>query len=288
MLLSIVILSYNSKDLVINCLQSLTDQYKEELGKGEVEIIVVDNDSKDSSYDTISKFASNYKNIKIFESGSNLGFAKGCNFGAQKASGKYVLFLNSDTKTQDRGFLKMAEFLKNNRKIVILGGKLLNSNGTSQKSAGKFYNLFNFLLMIIGLERLGMVRSSPLTISEIDWVSGACMMVNKDIFDKIGKFDENIFMYIEDMELCFRAKKTGFSTYFYPDLRLVHLEHGSSSRSFAIKNIYKEILYFYKKHMPLWQYSVFRTFLIFKAKLFMIFGSANLKIRYSEAMSAIK
>ncbi|MBI2032009.1 MAG: glycosyltransferase family 2 protein, partial [Candidatus Levybacteria bacterium] len=242
MSLSIIILSYNTKDLVINCLKSLIGQYTDELEKGLFEIIVVDNASADNSFKTLSDFAKNHKNIEVIQSQENLGFGRGCNLGEEKAKGEYILFLNSDTQVNDRSFLEMLEFA-NSKNVGIVGGKIYFPDGKVQKSAGKFYTLPNFLLMILGFERLGFLKSSPDKIKKVDWVSGAFMLVKKSIFDKIGKFDKNIFMYIEDMELCFRAKKQGIQTYFFPQSKVFHREHGSSSRSFAIKNIFEEILY---------------------------------------------
>lgn len=292
MVLSIVILNYNTFLLTLNCLRSIVKEYVEELDLGKIEIIVIDNASSDDSLSKLSEFAADFKNIKVFEAGSNLGFAKGCNFGEEKAKGNFVLFLNSDTKVLDKNFLKMADFLKENPKTGVVGGRVLNPNGSEQKSAGKFYTLFNFFVMILGFERLGFLKESPSKIKKIDWVSGAFMMVNKKIFDEVGKFDKNIFMYVEDMELCFRMKKAGFYAYFYLDCQVIHSEHGSSSRSFAIKNIYEEILYFYKKHMPVWQYTLVKLILFLKAKTLIFLGkiisNKYLVKTYSKALGVIK
>ena len=86
----------------------------------------------------------------------------------------------------------------------------------------------------------------------------------KKSFEKIGGFEKELFMYTEDMEFCFRAKKKGFSTYFYPEITLFHKERGSSNRTFAILNIYKGILFFYKKYKPDWQYQIAKMSIILK------------------------
>ncbi|MBI2026174.1 MAG: glycosyltransferase family 2 protein [Candidatus Levybacteria bacterium] len=115
---------------------------------------------------------------------------------------------------------------------------------------------------------------------------------SESIFDKIGKFDKNIFMYIEDMELCFRAKKQGIQTYFFPQSKVFHREHGSSSRSFAIKNIFEEILYFYKKHMPFWQYHLVKFILRVKATFLIILGKISgnsyFITTYSESLKVLR
>lgn len=272
--LSIVILNYKTKDLTVSCLESIVKLYKQELINSVLEIIIVDNGSADDSLESIKYYVSSskYKNIKIIGNEENVGFAKGCNIGEGLAKGKYILFLNSDTEVKDRGFLKMVEFLENNQRVGILGGKLLNINGSSQPSAGKFYTLFNLFFMLAGLGKFFGIRKSPNTISKVDWVSGGCMMVKKSLFKKLSGFDESYFMYIEDMDLCFRANKLEFATYFYPDVKVFHKELGSGNRSFAVTQIYKGLLYFYKKHKSYFEYVVARILLKIKASVAIIVG----------------
>ena len=287
--LSIIILSYNTKDLTLQCIQSVIKQYKKELEEEKIEIVVVDNNSTDGSPSAISNFKFQISNLKPIENKKNVGFAKGCNIGAKAALGKYILFLNSDTEVLDKGFLQMIEFLEKNPKVAILGGKLYNADGSAQPSAGKFYNLTNLIIMLLGLERLGFLRSSPTKIQKVDWVSGACMMIKKELFDKLFGFDEHFFMYIEDMELCFRARKLGFATYFYPDVKLKHKSLGSSNRAFAIINIYQGILRFYSKHKSHFEYLIAKTLLIAKAEILILVGfltrNAGLRDRYKKAIS---
>jgi len=254
--LSIIILNYNTKDLTTDCLNSIIDQYKQELDNGTFEVILVDNASTDGSAKKFTDLKSKIPNLSIVESKENLGFSKGCNMGAENAKGDYLLFLNSDTVIKDQGFIKMVEYLKRNDDAGVLGGALKNENGTNQSSAGKFYDLWNLFLMMLGFERLGFLRSSPKVIKKADWVSGASLMIKRKVFKIIGGFEKELFMYGEDMEICFRAKKNGFSTYFYPEIMLFHKERGSSNRTFAIYNIYKSILFFYKKYKPRWQYEI--------------------------------
>ena len=223
--LSIVILTFNTKDLTCECLKSIFQQYEKELQSGEFEIILIDNASKDETIKEVSNLK--IPNIKIIKNKDNLGFSKGNNVGVKNATGEFVLFLNSDTEVKDKGILKMGEFLDNNKHIAILGGKLENANGSTQASTGKFYSIFNLFLLLIGGERLGLLRSSPVRISKVDWVSGACMMVKRETFEKIGGFEEKLFIYMEDHELCFRAKEAGYLTYYYPFLSLLHKERGS-------------------------------------------------------------
>lgn len=114
-------------------------------------------------------------------------------------------------------------------------------------------------------------------------------MVRKKMFDNLGRFDKHIFMYMEDMELCFRAKKEGLDTYFYPHVEVFHTSQGSSNRSFAIIQIYKGILYFYKKFMPNWQYEIARILLRCKAGILAIIGrilgNQYLQTTYAQAFN---
>lgn len=290
--LSIVILSYNTKDLTIRCVESIVNQYKGELENGEFEIVVVDNASTDGSPSVISNIIrrspDQISNIKLIKNKDNYGFAKGCNIGVDKSQGKYLLFLNSDTEVLDKGFLGMTEFLENNQKISILGGKLLNKNGSSQPSCGKFYTPFNLFVMLIGMERFGFLRKNPSEIQKVDWVSGGCMMLKKSFFEKLNGFDEKFFMYMEDMELCYRAQKLGFSTYFYPNVKVLHKKLGSSNKSFAIIHIYKGLLYFYKRHRSHFEYALAKVMLTGKALsailVGFLIGSLSLREAYKKAI----
>lgn len=288
--LSISTLNYKTKEMVLSCVDSLIKQYKLELERDEFEIIIADNGSGDESVAYIKKhlLSKKIKNILLIDNKKNLGFGAGNNFAAKKASGKYILFLNSDTIVEDRGFILMIDFLDKHENVGVLGGKLSNNDGTIQPSAGKFYNLLNLTVMLVGGERFGLLRSSPNEIEKVDWVSGACMMVRKDVFEKLSGFDEKLFMYMEDMEICFRAKKLGFSTYFYPNLRLKHKSLGSSNRTFAIINIYKGILHFYSKHKSHFEYLIAKLLLVAKAFILILVGiltiNPGLQDRYRKAI----
>lgn len=273
--LSIIILNYKTKDLTAVCINSIVEQYKKELDENKFEIIVLDNDSKDESFEILSKLKASVSNLKVIESKENLGFSKGCNLAASNAKGEYLLFLNSDTEIKDQGFLKMLNYLSQNKNIGVLGGKLKNLDGTNQLSSGKFYSLFNLLLILLGFNELFGLRQSPNMIKKVDWVSGGCFMIKKDIFEKLKGFEKDFFMYLEDMELCFRVKKKGYFTYFYPEVMLFHKELGSSNRAFAVINIYKGILIFYKKHKSKQEFLLAKIMLKIKAIVLVVFGKIS-------------
>lgn len=274
MKLSIILLNFNRAQLTLECIESLRKHYKKEFVENIFEIVVADNGSSDDSITILrsKKYESSHgpdsreiKNITIIENKANLGFGKGNNEAAKYAKGEFLLFLNNDTKVLDEGFLGMIEVFNKDESIGIVGGKMLNDDGSAQASAGKFYTFFNAIRMIFGLQRLGFLYTSPNSIKKVDWVSGGSLMIRRSIYEKIHGFDNDIFMYMEDVDICYRVKKIGYSTYFYPGITISHKQHGSGSRTFAIVNIYQSLLVFYKKHMPPWQYFVIQLLLRLKA-----------------------
>jgi GT2 family glycosyltransferase len=284
--LSIIILNYNTKDLTLTCIDSIVKQYEQELTSGKFEIVLVDNASVDDSVIAFSNPKFQIPNIKLIESKENTGFSRGCNLGAKNASGKFLMFLNSDTEIKDQGLLKMTQYFDDKKELGILGAKLKNEDGSNQLSSGKFYNIFNLFLMLFGFNKF--LRESPNVIKKVDWVSGASLMIRKTIFTKLGGFDKDIFMYLEDMELCYKAKLAGLDTYFFPEIMLFHKEGRSSGRSFAVINIYKSVLIFYRKHKSNLEYNLARFMLRAKAMLLVILGkifnNKYLLKTYSEAL----
>jgi GT2 family glycosyltransferase len=283
MKLSIIVLNYKTADLTINCIKSLRENYKKELESKNIEIVVVDNASDDDSVAKINDFTKDKEGIVFLESSDNLGFSGGCNYAAAKTKGNYLFFLNSDTNVLDKGILGMVDLMEKENFIGILGGALQDSDGSPQPSAGAFYSPWNLLIMLLGGQRLGFLKKSPKVIEKVDWVSGASLMVRKDLFEKLKGFDEEYFMYVEDMDLCFRAKKAGFSTYFFPKVKIKHMGEASSNRSFAVSNIYKNLLLFYKKQMGELNYRFAYFCLFLKAILIYTIGRLVRNSYYTEA-----
>ena len=185
MTLSICILNYNTKDLTLQCLASLFEQYQKEISKKELEVIVVDNNSTDESVVLIKN---KFPKVIVFEKKENSGFSKGKNIAAKIAKGKYLFFLNSDTQVKDNRLFSAVSYLETHKKVGVIGTRLLSLNGKAQLSAGKFYTLFNCFIMLISGERFGLLRSSPNEICEVDWVMGASFLISKRLFDVICGF----------------------------------------------------------------------------------------------------
>ena len=294
MLLSIVLINYKKYNLTISCLSSLITNFKKEFSENIFEVIIVDNASNDGSLKVLNSEVKDkkYNNVRIIENKKNDGFGKGCNIGVSCSSGKFLLFLNNDTVVNDRGILDMVTYIEQSPSVAILGGQLKNIDGSLQPSSGSFYTLAKAIMLLLGLQKYRLLDKSPDKISEVDWVKGGLLMIRKEIFNLLNGFDENMFMYIEDMELCYRAKKMGYKTFFFPDLNILHKEYGTTNRTFAIVNIYKNLLYFYKKHRSYLEFFILKTVLITKAIILIligyIVGNSYLKNTYKEALSVIK
>ena len=299
---SIIILSFNTKEFLRNCLESLRNL--------PVEIIVVDNGSTDGSkeylrdleqkrFRNIEKKKESAKSLNVYNSISlkvifnnqNLGFGAGNNQGMREATGKYLLLLNSDTIVKNGAPLKMAEFMEKQAEVGVLGCKLLNPDGSPQPSAGPFPNLWVSAIMLFAEHWLGdLVRSSFAQTKEVDWVMGAALMVRREVIKKAGLMDEGIFMYMDEVEWCYRIKKSGYKVMFYPGAEITHLGGGSSKtgRKDPILNIYRGLIYFYQKHYAPWQLPLLKTMLKLKATGALLIGwltnNSYLKQTYAEAL----
>lgn len=281
--LSIVIISYNTREITKNCLDSVFASLRN--ADFTTEVLVIDNASKDGSVEMLAK----YPHITPILNKDNLGFAKANNQAVKQAKGKYILLLNSDTVVLDHAIPAMFEFYSTHPHIHFLGGKLLNRDMSPQASSAPFYSLpIVFAALFLKGDYWGLTRSSPDRFIKCDWVSGACIMTKKEYYDKIAGFDEGIFMYMDEVDLLYRAKKQGLHTYFYPDARFIHLGSASSSgKTYPILQVYRGFLYFYKKHHSKLDLLCLRIMLQLKALISIIIGyitnNSYLKKTYEEA-----
>ena len=272
--LSIIIVSFNTKEITENCLKSIFKSL--EKTKLSYEIIVVDNDSKDGSIEMLKKFQlSHPSTFKLVQNKTNAGFGKANNQAVKQARGKYILFLNSDVVVLDEAIEKLFAFLKENENTVhFVGGKLLNKDLTPQPSSGPFYSLpvvFGWIFLRGDLWNL--TRYSPDQLRKTDWVSGACILTTKNAFNSLGGFDESIFMYMDEVDLLYRAKKKGYQVFLYPQSRFIHLGSASSDgRTFPVQQAYRGLLYFYKKHHSKLQLFLLKFMLQLKALISVAIG----------------
>jgi len=270
-MLSIIIPSFNTRNLLETCLDSIIKHSK----NLQYEIIIVDNAS---NYD-IAKQLDSFKRktkarIVLVKNSSNLGFARACNQGIKNSSGEFILFLNSDTEFVDNALQKSLNFLNSNQNFDILGCQLLNKDNTIQPSAGFFPKLRQIGLMMFFIDDIPLINrfinpyhqnriSFYKKTQKVDWVTGAFLLAKADIFKKINGFDEDYFMYAEEVDLCFRAKKTGFEVVYYPGAKIIHHKEASPRElsQNAVIAEFKGLKLFFAKNKPNWEMPLLRLFL---------------------------
>jgi len=248
----VIIVNFNTEDVLKKCLLSI---FKFTRGI-KFEVIVVDNSSSDSSVEMLKE---NFQRVGVIENKNNLGFGVGNNQGAKIASGKYLCFFNPDVVLTENSLGKLLEKLGKNPEIGVCGPKILNSEKAIQQSVGFFPNLPQVFWWMTFIDDLPFGKFlKPYHIDhdsfyqkeqEVDWVTGAAMIISKRIFNGVGGFDENIFLYGEEVELCYRVKKAGFKVFYLPDTKVIHIGQASTKGNIAaITGEYKAVLYFYKKY----------------------------------------
>lgn len=221
MKLSIIIVSYNTKDLLEKCLESVYPTTN-------TEIIVVDNASSDGTVEMIKK---EFPAIKLIENRQNLGFAKAVNQALRQGLGEVFFLLNSDTIVKKDTLNKLLEFEEKVRPAVI-GARMLNPDGSVQ---GSVFNLptIKMAFQEFWLSKKGSFSkyfptgNQPV---EVEAVSGGAMMISKKVVEEIGLFDERYFMYFEDLDYCRKARRAGFKVRYLPKAEVIH-EHGVSGRN---------------------------------------------------------
>ena len=283
--LSIIIVNFNTEKLLRDCLQSVF-KHTQNLS---FEVIVVDNNSADGSLKMLEK---DFSQVRVVASQKNLGFAGGNNEGIRKAKGEFILLLNSDTKLEKNGFLKLVELAKTKKNLGICGPRLLNEDKTTQPSTMPFLRLPMAAIWLFTGDRF--LKKSPSLSKRVDWLSGACFLIKREVIDQIGFLDEKFFMYVEEMEYAYRASKKGFQCWFFPQVEVYHLERGRSpeGKRRTIWWIYEGMVYFYRKHFAGWQLDVLKLLLRLKAVLAFGLGlvtkNSYLKKTYGKAFQMVR
>lgn len=252
--LSIIIVNYNTKELLENTIQSVIETVK----SIKYEIIVVDNASSDGSIKMVKK---QYPQVNLIENKDNLGFPKANNIGIKEAMGQYILLLNSDTKVLESCIQKCLDYMDRNFEIGALSCKLLLDNkkldhackrGFPTPKASLYY-ILNLHKLFPASNKFGQYTLNYLPIdevNEVDAITGAFMMVRKEVINKVGPLDETFFMYGEDLDWCFRIKEAGYKVIYYPEAVTIHYKGGSSKKK-RYKTIYefhRAMYIFYNKH----------------------------------------
>jgi len=246
MQLSVLVISYNTKKITLQALRSIVTSLKN--SDLTYEILVLDNHSQYGSVAAIKKLK--IKTLRLFESLENLGFGKGNNYLAKKAHGQHLLLLNSDIEVIDKAIDKLFSFYIKQRRFAFVGGKLLNTDLSPQASCGPLYSpLVVLAALFCRGDYWGLTRYSPSAVRPVGWVSGACILTAKADYEKVNGFDENIFMYMEEIDLFKRAQKIGLKVGYFPNAKFIH--HGfasSKGKSRPVINVFKGIVYYYRQH----------------------------------------
>ncbi len=280
--LSVIILSFNTKNYTQKSIESVLASVKGSSLR--VEIVLVDNDSEDGSVEMLKDYEQKLgEQFNLILNKENTGFGKANNQGVKAARASYVLLLNSDAFAIGNAIRKLYEFYRRNEDGVgFAGGKLLNEDGSDQPSAAPFFTLpVVFGVMFLRGDYWGLTRYSPNKTRKVGWITGACILTSKKVYNAVGGFDEGVFMYMEEVDLQYRADKLGYSSYFYPEARFTHVGFGSSgkSKSYPVQQVFRGFLYLYKKHRPPLARFILRIMLKLKAGVAILIGRIT-KSRY--------
>ena len=260
---SIIIVSFNTKEITKKCLLSLNKNFiKYPL---EYEIIVVDNNSSDGTVEFLLNLEKQSDNLHVFLSKTNLGFGRGNNLGLEKSKGKYVLYLNSDAIISDIDFCDLIKVIETENNIGALTVKVvLPTGGIDPASHRGFPTLWRSFTYFSGLEKAffripilnklfggyHLVNLNLNNIHEIDVVTGAFLFTKREIIDKIGGFDKDYFAYGEDIEMAFQIKKLGYKIIYYPLWKVLHLKSVSGLKK-KDNNIRKKTNYYFYDSMKI-------------------------------------
>ncbi|GAB6072771.1 hypothetical protein JCM14244_11480 [Venenivibrio stagnispumantis] len=273
-MISFILVNYNTLNLTYESIKSIIESFDD---KNEYEIILVDNNSKDGSKEFFLNLEKKLNNFKYIYLEENLGFAKANNTGFKYSKGEYIYILNPDTLLHTKNINQIIDnkFAKD-EKIAVIATKVIYGDGSLQPNVQKFTNLFTVSLRLLEIGKI--VRNNKFLLnifkylpfkpkvinvylqnfneerkeSFIDWASGCSLIFRRDIFEKLGGFDEKIFMYTEDEEICYRVHKLGYKILYTPDIVITHFV-GKSSKNindFIVKTKVKSEFYYFKKHFP--------------------------------------
>lgn len=253
MKLSMVIVSWNVREDVVGCLRSI----EENQPCTSFEVVVVDNASSDGSVDAIKR---GFPDVTIVANEQNRGFAAANNQGIEQSRGEYIFLLNPDTIIPPNSLDVLVKFMDENSDVGVCGPKLLNDDGSIQRSARRYpsfrgalyrHTIFRYLRIFKNeYEKWLMKGFDYKAQTDVDQVMGAALMVRRSVIDRIGVMDERFFMYYEEVDLCYRIKQAGWRIVFTPEAKITHLGGKSSGQMPVRKRIMMliSLLKFFRKH----------------------------------------
>jgi N-acetylglucosaminyl-diphospho-decaprenol L-rhamnosyltransferase len=249
-LIDIVIVSYRCRELLRACLGSIR------LNAPRAQVFVVDNDSRDG---TVELVRAEFPEVDLTPSSSNLGFGRASNIGIRRGARPYVLCLNPDTALQEGSLQRLVELMAERPDVGISGCRLEQVDGSLDHAAKRsFPTLLGALGHFTGIgrgerasARLAQYRAPTVEAGPVDAVNGAFMLMRRSVLDEIGLFDEGYWMYGEDLDLCYRAKQAGWTTWYEPSVTVMHVKAGTSGRNRSLRLNYAfhyGMFRFYRTH----------------------------------------
>lgn len=255
---SIIIVNWNTKELLLDCLSSVTHTTAD----SRIETIVVDNGSHDGSPQEVRK---QFPQVTLIQNAENRGFARANNQALARVAGRYALFLNSDAQLTEEALTNLVTFMDTTPGAGIAACQYLNQDGSKQNSFDNFPTLATELLNKTALKTLFPEKypskkreyANPL---EVDSVIGACMIVRAEAIKQVGTLDEDYFFFIEETDWCFRMKQAGWKIYHLPHIKIYHLQGQSKEKnpSKAWIEYYRSVYIFFKKHRSMFSYYILR------------------------------
>jgi GT2 family glycosyltransferase len=263
---SVIIVNFNAGLRLVSCVTSVLN------APGPAEVIVVDNDSSDDSIARLISAHGSRKELRIIRNTANLGFARACNMGTRQASGDYLFYLNPDCIIEDQTIPALVSALEWHADAGMAGGRLLNEDGTEQAGGRRqMPTPWRAFVRLSGLYRfkdhypaifadfLQHQEEAPDEPMEVEAVSGACMMVPRNIVNEVGGFDEAYFLHVEDLDWCMRIRRKGRKILFVPFARVFHSKGGCSHRRPVFVEWHKHLglmrfyrQYFGRQHGGVW------------------------------------
>ncbi len=260
---SAVVVNYNDKVHLKECLASLERSSRNRT----LEMIIVDNDSSDGSQEFIK---SHFPRVKLISNRDNRGFAIASNQGIRESQGEFLLFLNTDTILQSEALGLMLDEMKIDLELGAVGPALLRGKNRYQVSFGNKVNFWSELIQKGFFNFYDKIRlKHDKGKREVGWLSAACLMVRRKALEEANFFDENFFLYFEDIDLCFKLRQEGWKLLYLPKAQVFH-KGGSTTSSLAITSRYeyrKSQLYFYRKHNSKFSHLLLRVYLFLNFSL---------------------
>lgn len=280
-MISVIIINYKQKKYTEDCVRSVYEKFRSH----PFEVIIVNNSPEES----LSHLKSEYPDLKIIEN-ENKGYSQANNKGAETASGEYFLFLNADTVIKSDFLNSFHEEFKG-MDFGAVGLKLKNPDGSFQLSFWKENNFFNEIKNKSEEKKFSRKDKQYISekeseygkIKEVDWVTGAAIIIRKEAFGKINGFDDDFFLFYEDADICKRLSDEGYKNYFYPDCEIVHYKGENVNSEFQSATYYyskESQLLYYEKHNDLFNNLALRSYLFVKflIKYLITFKKINLRI----------